>query len=69
MVYAFVRYFLEIIAEESSCPEGFEHAVQRMAAFFYADDYMLESTLTEWLQCAFEILTVISKRNSDATYM
>ena len=56
VVGAVVCNWLTIVEEEEAGPAGLGKAIQRMASFFYADDYLITSTWTKWLQGGFDVL-------------
>ena len=66
MVDVFVRHWLTIVVEEDVGLEGFYHALQRMASFFYADDGILTSMRTEWIHWEFNILVGLIGRGEAA---
>ena len=57
MVDVVVQPWLSIVLVEAMVPEGCGKVIQRMESFFYADDGIIISTQSDWLQWAFGILT------------
>ena len=57
-----VRNRLMVIAEEVSIPEGFNHAMHKMAALFYADDGLVVLNQLKWIQWVLFFLSGLFER-------
>jgi hypothetical protein len=58
VVDAVIRHWLSIVCEDAMDTEGFGLECQRKTALFYADDGLVASTDEEWLQGAFDLITL-----------
>ena len=56
LVDVVIRHWLNVLAEEASGSEGFDHPVQHMDSLFYSDDGLIVSTQTEWIKLEFYVL-------------
>ena len=56
MVDAVISYWVTLVVGKEEVPDGFGQAVKWLAAFFYADDGLLDSLMLACLQAALDVL-------------
>ena len=60
---AVVRYWLSVVCDDNTIPnEGVGHNVRDLIALFYADDGLIASRDSEWLQQSIDVLTDLFAR-------
>ena len=52
-----IRHWVTMVAGDEAGLDGFERAIQYLAALFYADDGFLPLPRPAWLQAALDVLT------------